>query len=70
MGRGCRAGTMAGKYAVEDAEESDSRVGCTAECYGVASFMWVRFIICELYPNKKTTDINYQKGKRGGWGES
>lgn len=53
----------ADKHSVEDVQESD---GCTAECYGMACFMWVHFIICELYPNKKPTDINYPEGKTEG----
>lgn len=61
---GYRVGTMAADmHSVEDVQESD---GCTAECYGMACFMCVRFIICELYPNKNPTDINYPEGKTGG----
>lgn len=64
MGRGYRVGTMAADmHSVKDVQESD---GCTAECYEMACFMWVRFIICELYPNKNPTDINYLEGKTGG----
>lgn len=51
------------KHGVGDGEESDSRDGCTAECYGIACFIWVHFIICELYPNKKPHRYKLSRGK-------